>query len=92
MENEEKKGLRPLTNEYDLGIGQKWDRKKDFFRGKMFWIEREKRIVEKFEWKTNRVDPRVYIEIGISTNQAGIEEKSRIKAQCIERCWGGVDG
>ena len=46
MENEEKKGLRPLTNEYDLGIGRKWDRKKDFLEGKGFGL-RERRELSK---------------------------------------------
>jgi len=43
-------------------------------------MKREERSIAVFEWERNRVDPRVYVETGISTGQAGIENKSLM-------CW-----
>ena len=38
MKDEEKKGLRPLSNRFELEKGWKLEREKDFFREKGFWI------------------------------------------------------
>ena len=93
MRKEEQKGLRPLTNELKLEKGQKRGGKNDFNEEKGFG-SREKRELLKClsENKSGLTLEYIYIESGILTDRASIEKVSRIKAQRINRCRGGVDG
>ena len=49
------------------------------------WIKREERQIEIFEVEMNRVEPRVYIDLGISIDQGGIK---RFREQKIDRLRG----
>ena len=63
VNDEEKKGFRPLTNRFELKKCQKLEEKSFGDKIRIGSKEkREERSIEMFEFEKNQVDPRVYIK------------------------------